>query len=70
MQELLKSWKEFEASHEHKNDENLRNCPTLEIRIPAENVTSSNHQVSDKWARKYFFTVSESYIVHVFLANT
>lgn len=48
MQELLKSWKEFEVSQEHKNDENLKNFPTLEIRIPAENVTSSNHQVSDK----------------------
>ncbi|XP_039132050.1 uncharacterized protein LOC120268859 isoform X1 [Dioscorea cayenensis subsp. rotundata] len=45
MQELLKSWKEFEVSQEHKNDENLKNFPTLEIRIPAENVTSSNHQV-------------------------
>ncbi|KAJ0984183.1 hypothetical protein J5N97_002539 [Dioscorea zingiberensis] len=45
MQELLKSWKEFEASQEHKNDESLQNYPTLEIRIPAENVTSTNHQV-------------------------
>ncbi|KAG1368085.1 hypothetical protein COCNU_14G005530 [Cocos nucifera] len=45
MQELLKSWKEFEASQDTKSDESLQNGPTLEIRIPAEYVTSTNHQV-------------------------
>ena len=47
MQELLKSWKEFEFSQEGKNDETCQNYPTLEIRIPAEYVTSSNRQVSN-----------------------
>ena len=47
MQELLKSWKEFESSQEGKNDETCQNYPTLEIRIPAEYVTSSNRQVSN-----------------------
>jgi len=46
MQELLKSWKEFEATQDAKNAESLQNCPTLEIRIPAEFVTSTNRQVS------------------------
>ncbi|XP_008800926.2 CWF19-like protein 2 [Phoenix dactylifera] len=45
MQELLKSWKEFEASQDTKSDESLQNGPTLEIRMPAEYVTSTNHQV-------------------------
>jgi len=45
MQELLKSWKEFEATQDAKNAESLQNCPTLEIRIPAEFVTSTNRQV-------------------------
>uniref|UniRef100_A0A0E0LKH8 Histone deacetylation protein Rxt3 n=1 Tax=Oryza punctata TaxID=4537 RepID=A0A0E0LKH8_ORYPU len=45
MQELLKSWKEFEATPEAKNAESMQNGPTLEIRIPAEFVTSTNRQV-------------------------
>ncbi|XP_006657690.1 eukaryotic translation initiation factor 3 subunit A isoform X1 [Oryza brachyantha] len=45
MQELLKSWKEFEATPEAKNAESVQNGPTLEIRIPAEFVTSTNRQV-------------------------
>ncbi|RLM55179.1 hypothetical protein C2845_PM10G05170 [Panicum miliaceum] len=45
MQELLKSWKEFEATQDAKNAESLQNGPTLEIRIPAEFVTSTNRQV-------------------------
>ncbi|RLN11954.1 hypothetical protein C2845_PM09G06320 [Panicum miliaceum] len=45
MQELLKSWKEFEATQDTKNAESLQNGPTLEIRIPAEFVTSTNRQV-------------------------
>ncbi|KAF0909244.1 hypothetical protein E2562_032956 [Oryza meyeriana var. granulata] len=45
MQELLKSWKEFEAAPEAKNAESAQNGPTLEIRIPAEFVTSTNRQV-------------------------
>lgn len=46
MQELLKSWKEFEATPDARNAENQQNGPTLEIRIPAEFVTSTNRQVS------------------------
>jgi hypothetical protein len=46
MQELLKSWKEFEATPDARNAENQKNVPTLEIRIPAEFVTSTNRQVS------------------------
>ncbi|XP_072993103.1 uncharacterized protein [Typha latifolia] len=45
MQEILKSWKDFEASQDTKSDESLQNGPTLEIRIPAEYVTSTNRQV-------------------------
>ncbi|CAL9069418.1 unnamed protein product [Musa banksii] len=45
MQELLKSWKEFKASQDIKNDKTLQNGPILEIRIPAEYVTSANRQV-------------------------
>ncbi|VAH74083.1 unnamed protein product [Triticum turgidum subsp. durum] len=45
MQELLKSWKEFEATPDARNTENQQNGPTLEIRIPAEFVTSTNRQV-------------------------
>lgn len=44
MQELIKLWKDFEASEDFKND--ARNGPTLEIRIPAEYVTATNRQVS------------------------
>ena len=46
MQELLKSWKEFGATPDAKTAENQQNGPTLEIRIPAEFVTSTNRQVS------------------------
>ncbi|MQM05580.1 hypothetical protein Taro_038391 [Colocasia esculenta] len=45
MQELLKSWKEFEASQDGKMDGSLHNGPTLEIRIPAEHITATNRQV-------------------------
>jgi hypothetical protein len=46
MQELLKSWKEFEASSQDaKNGEGLHGGPALEIRIPSEYVTSTNRQV-------------------------
>ncbi|WVZ96225.1 hypothetical protein U9M48_041891 [Paspalum notatum var. saurae] len=45
MQELLKSWKDFEATQDATNVESLQNGPTLEIRIPAEFVTSTNRQV-------------------------
>ncbi|KAM0880876.1 hypothetical protein ACQ4PT_033282 [Festuca glaucescens] len=45
MQELLKSWKVFEATPDARNAENQQNVPTLEIRIPAEFVTSTNRQV-------------------------
>ena len=46
MQELLKSWTEFNATQDATNAESLQNGPTLEIRIPAEFVTSTNRQVS------------------------
>lgn len=45
MQEILKSWREFEALVNGKIDEAFQNCPTLEVRIPTENVTKSNRQV-------------------------
>ncbi|EOY14008.1 Peptidyl-prolyl cis-trans isomerase G isoform 1 [Theobroma cacao] len=45
MQELIKLWKEFEASQADKNGESSQNGPTLEIRIPAEHVTATNRQV-------------------------
>ncbi|KAK9162092.1 hypothetical protein Syun_002994 [Stephania yunnanensis] len=45
MQELLKLWKQFEASQENRNDESSQAGPTLEIRVPAEYVTATNHQV-------------------------
>ena len=46
MQELLKSWTEFSATQDATNAESLQNGPALEIRIPAEFVTSTNRQVS------------------------
>ncbi|XP_044461388.1 zinc finger CCCH domain-containing protein 13 [Mangifera indica] len=45
MQELVKLWKEYEASQSDKNGESSGNGPTLEIRIPAEHVTATNRQV-------------------------
>lgn len=46
MQELLKSWKEFEvSSQDAKNGEGSHSGPVLEIRIPSEYVTSTNRQV-------------------------
>ncbi|XP_058110960.1 uncharacterized protein LOC131253823 isoform X2 [Magnolia sinica] len=45
MQELIKLWKEFEASEDNKNGESSHNGPTLEIRVPAEYVTATNRQV-------------------------
>lgn len=46
MQELLKSWKDFQSSQDGKTEEGLQSGPTLEIRIPAEHVTATNRQVS------------------------
>jgi hypothetical protein len=46
MQELLKSWKEFDVTQDATIAESLQHGPTLEIRIPAEFVTSTNRQVS------------------------
>ncbi|XP_042375589.1 uncharacterized protein LOC121969515 [Zingiber officinale] len=45
MQELMKSWKEFKASQDVQNEKILQDGPTLEIRIPAEYITSTNRQV-------------------------
>ncbi|OVA11202.1 Histone deacetylation protein Rxt3 [Macleaya cordata] len=45
MQELIKLWKEFEASQDNSNDGCSHSGPTLEIRIPAEYVTATNRQV-------------------------
>ncbi|XP_021889867.1 zinc finger CCCH domain-containing protein 13, partial [Carica papaya] len=45
MQELIKLWKEYEASQSDKNGDFPNNGPTLEIRIPAEHVTATNRQV-------------------------
>ncbi|THG22496.1 hypothetical protein TEA_027731 [Camellia sinensis var. sinensis] len=45
MQELMKSWKEYELSQADKSADNTQNGPTLEIRIPAEHVTATNRQV-------------------------
>ncbi|KAK0604638.1 hypothetical protein LWI29_017705 [Acer saccharum] len=45
MQELIKLWKEFEASQADKNGESSNSGPTLEVRIPAEHVTATNRQV-------------------------
>ncbi|KAG0503264.1 hypothetical protein HPP92_003336 [Vanilla planifolia] len=45
MQEILRTWREFEASHDSKSTETSQNHPTLEIRIPVEYVTSTNRQV-------------------------
>ncbi|RDX93840.1 hypothetical protein CR513_23845, partial [Mucuna pruriens] len=47
MQELIKLWEEYELSQSQieKNGESSYSGPTLEIRIPAENVTATNRQV-------------------------
>ncbi|XWS16754.1 hypothetical protein CRYUN_Cryun33cG0005900 [Craigia yunnanensis] len=45
MQELIKLWKEYEASQADKNGGSSQSGPTLEIRIPAEHVTATNRQV-------------------------
>ncbi|GAV78154.1 Rxt3 domain-containing protein [Cephalotus follicularis] len=45
MQELIKLWKEYEASQADKNSESSCSGPTLEIEIPAEHVTATNRQV-------------------------
>lgn len=49
MQELVKLWKEYEASQSDKNGESSGNGPTLEIRIPAEHVTATNRQVRSNY---------------------
>ncbi|OAY78244.1 hypothetical protein ACMD2_02705 [Ananas comosus] len=63
MQELLKSWKEFEASQDAKNGETLQSGPTLEIRIPAEYVTSTNRQVkgAQLWGTDIYTNDSDLY---------
>ncbi|CAK8532396.1 unnamed protein product [Lathyrus sativus] len=47
MQELIKLWKEYESSQSQveKNAESLNDGLTLEIRIPAKHVITTNHQV-------------------------
>ncbi|ESQ40794.1 hypothetical protein EUTSA_v10012626mg [Eutrema salsugineum] len=45
MQELIKLWKEYEASQPDKSGDFASNGPTLEVRIPAEHVTATNRQV-------------------------
>lgn len=46
MQEIIKLWKEFEASQASKIGESSSGVgPTLEIRIPAEHITTTNRQV-------------------------
>jgi hypothetical protein len=70
VQELLKSWKEFEATPDAKTAENQQNGPTLEIRIPAKFVTSTNRQVSVlKFTGDIFvrFLVTLSIVRQVFL---
>lgn len=52
MQDLIKLWKEYEASQADKSSEIANNGPTLEIRIPAEHVTATNRQV-----RSCYFTL-------------
>ena len=49
MQELIKLWKEYEASQIEQNSETSLGGPTLEIWIPVEHVTATNCQV-----RKHF----------------
>ncbi|KAJ6816371.1 DNA ligase 1 [Iris pallida] len=65
MQELLKSWKEFEASQENKIAETSKNYPTLEIHIPAEYVTSSNRQVrgAQLWGTDIYTNDSDLFAV-------
>ncbi|ONK56499.1 uncharacterized protein A4U43_C10F9390 [Asparagus officinalis] len=65
MQELLKSWKEFEASQEGKIGEACQNYPTLEIRIPAEYITSSNRQVrgAQLWGTDIYTNDSDLFAV-------
>jgi hypothetical protein len=64
MQELLKSWKEFEATPDARNAENQQNVPTLEIRIPAEFVTSTNRQVSVLISQVIFVLDTLSYFIN------
>jgi len=46
MQEIIKLWKEFEVSQASKIGESSSGVgPTLEIRIPAEHITTTNRQV-------------------------
>lgn len=47
MQELLKLWKEYEASQADKNGDISNSGPTLEVRIPSEHVTATNRQVRE-----------------------
>lgn len=49
MQELIKLWKEHEASHGEKNGETSVTGPTLEIQIPSEHVTATNRQVRSQF---------------------
>lgn len=45
MQEILRTWREFEGSQDRLTAELSQTYPTLEIRIPVEYVTSTNRQV-------------------------
>lgn len=47
MQELEKLWWKYESSQSkmEENGDSSNSGPTLEIRIPAENVTATNRQV-------------------------
>lgn len=65
MQELLKSWKEYETTQKGKTDEASENYPALEIRIPAEYVTSSNRQVrgAQLWGTDIYTNDSDLFAV-------
>jgi hypothetical protein len=66
MQELLKSWKEFDVTQDATNAESLQHGPTLEIRIPAEFVTSTNRQVSVQfWQTISVLVTLDTSVLHV-----
>ncbi|CAI9108858.1 OLC1v1008558C1 [Oldenlandia corymbosa var. corymbosa] len=45
LQELTKVWKEFQLTQTDKKSESSSSGPTLDIRIPAEHVSTANRQV-------------------------
>lgn len=47
MQELVKLWNEFKSAENDQNSVSSLNGPVVEIRIPAEYVTTTNRQVSE-----------------------